>query len=504
MKGLIIVKIYDKKIEKLTNLKKILFSSRIMVNYYIISLIFLSIGIWLIKDLTTSRLSLIKERSTLAVQTSGLMSQRFGNIITATDYVLRDITTRVTIDELNRAELDPEIEKRLSILVTDKLSTLPNVYGLGFLNNRRVFIAAADKKVIGIKSNSKLNLSNKNLHNETYVDYVPIKKSANKQSALLVSRPILSLKGEFMGGALAAIMLSSAQSWVESFKIGKYDTVSMIDENGVLIACNPINPKIIGTSLTYKHIKVADNNNTSFVDISKLDGRKRIYGISKIENVPLYIIVGFDLNYTLREWWQRVWQLSVGYAILIFLTLSILKEQRHILIQRNEMEKLSITDPLTGLVNRRQIMLVGNNEIARAIRYKNKLSIFMVDIDHFKLINDTWGHPTGDRVIQFIANLMKLNVRYTDVVGRLGGEEFVVIMPETGEEGAYILADNIRKCVENSKDIKSDNELQVSFTISIGVTSLNADDLSFEDMLGRVDKALYEAKASGRNKVIVK
>lgn len=502
MKGLIIVKIYNKKIEKLITLKKNLFSSSIIVNYYIISFIFLSIGIWLIKDLTTSRISLIKERSTLAVQTSGLMSQRFGNIITATDYVLRDITTKVTINELNMAELNPEIEKRLSILVTDKLSTLPNVYGLGFLNNRRIFIAAADKKVIGIKSNSKLNLSNKNLHDETYVDYVPINKSANKKPALLVSRPILSSKGDFMGGALAAIMLSSAQSWIESFKVGKYDTVSMIDENGVLIASNPINPKIIGTSLAYKHIKV--DNNTSFVDISKLDGRKRIYGISKIQNVPLYIIVGFDLNYTLREWWQRLWQLSVGYVILIFLTLRILREHRYILIQRDEMEKLSITDPLTGLVNRRQIMLVGNNEIARAIRYKNKLSIFMVDIDHFKLINDTWGHPTGDRVIQFIANLMKLNVRSTDVVGRLGGEEFVVIMPETSEEGAYILANNIRKFVENSKDVKSDNELQISFTISIGVTSLNADDLSFEGILNRVDKALYEAKASGRNKVIVK
>ena len=127
----------------------------------------------------------------------------------------------------------------------------------------------------------------------------------------------------------------------------------------------------------------------------------------------------------------------------------------------------------------------------------------MVDIDHFKLINDTWGHPTGDRVIQSLTNSIVANVRNTDVVGRLGGEEFVVVLTNTGSEGAFILADRLRESIECSTAVHSDDGSQVRFTVSIGIASLENGVSSFDNILELADKALYDAKHRGRNKVVL-
>ena len=480
----------------------------VILMYCMIGIAVISAGIWLTNDLMKSRASIITERAALAVQTGNFMSQQFGTTITAADYVLRDVTTKVTAAELDLAGSDRGTQMRLSDLCREKMATLPGVYGFGILDSRCVFVAAADPRVVGIQSNSKLHVpQGKVLENSAYVEYVPVTKSANKQPAILVSRPILSSDGHFLGGALAAIMLSSAQSWVESFTIGKYDTVALVDADGILLAVNPSKPDAIGKLLQSLpgQPKFDDRRGSaSFMAISPLDGRERIYGVSKVDNIPLSIIVGFDKDRTLREWQQRVWQMLAGFVILLLLLAVVLRMNLYALEQRNEMRMISITDPLTGVANRRQLTSSGAIEIGKAVRYKHHASLLMVDIDHFKSVNDTWGHPTGDRVIQSLANAMTVNLRTTDVVGRLGGEEFVAVLPGTNSAGAYVLANRLRESVERSADVKSDDGTHVSFTVSIGVAGLDdGASSSFEEILGRADKALYEAKARGRNTVVL-
>jgi diguanylate cyclase (GGDEF)-like protein len=435
------------------------------------------------------------------------MSQWFGTTIMATDYVLRDVTTKVTVAELDLASSDPDVQKRLSAFVREKLATLPGVHGFTLLDHRAVFIAAADEQLVGFRSNSKLYVApGQVLENRTYVEYVPATKSANKQPAILVSRPILSSEGHVQGGALAAIMLSSAQNWIETFDIGEYDTMAMVDGDGILLAFNPPKPDAIGTLLHYPSGQPNfgdQRGSASFITVSPLDGRERIYGVSKVEHIPLSIIVGFDKAKTLQEWQQRVWQSLVGFLTLLFLLGVVFRKHLDALAQRDEMQKLAISDPLTGVANRRQLTLSGEIEIKKAVRYKHQTSLLMLDIDHFKSINDTWGHPTGDRVIQSLANAMMLSVRSTDVVGRLGGEEFAVVLPCTDSKGAYILANRLREFVERSAAVKSDGGSLVGFTVSIGVASLEDGDASFEKILGRADKALYDAKSRGRNIVVL-
>lgn len=497
---------YKQHEKQILNTKNSLPVSTILL-YSIVCFIFLSIGLWLAKDLVSSRASIITERSALAIQTSGLISQRFGNIITATDYVLRDVTTKVTADEINMASSDQEIQEQLSSMLWEKLSTLPGVFGLGFLNNHAVFVAAADESLIGIQSNSKLNVVNGEvLENQTYVEYVPASLSANKKPAILVSRPILSSEGNFLSGALAAIMINSTQDWINSFNISENDTIALVDEDGILLAVNPSKQDLIGTQLHFasdqQNIDLHDITSTSFTAASPIDMRERIFGLNKVDNIPLYIIVGYDMKTALHEWEQRLWQLSVGYLVIVILVAVLLRKYYDVQAQREKMRILSITDPLTGVFNRRQLMLCGDSELARDLRYKSNMSVLMLDIDNFKAINDTLGHATGDLAIQLLANSMVTNLRKPDIVGRLGGDEFVIIMPEIDADGAVALAKRLGEIIESSVKIKSDGDSQVCITVSIGVASMKASDSSFEEILARADKALYTAKANGRNSVV--
>ena len=125
----------------------------------------------------------------------------------------------------------------------------------------------------------------------------------------------------------------------------------------------------------------------------------------------------------------------------------------------------------------------------------------MIDIDRFKSINDTRGHPTGDKVILCVAEIMMSNVRTQDLAGRVGGEEFAVLLPETDLEGATVIAERLRSAVENA-DVLDENGKILKFTISIGVATNAPRDNSFEQLLGRADKGLFTAKEGGRNRVV--
>jgi len=309
--------------------------------YCIVSLVFIGVGVWLANDLVSSRSSIIAERSALALQTSKFMSQQFGTTIMSADYVLRDVATKVTVAELDLASSEPDVEKRLSAFAREKLATLPGVYGLGLLDHRARFVAAADESLVGIQSNSKLHVApGQVLENRTYVEYVPASKSANGQPAILVSRPILSSEGHVQGGALAAIMLSSAQDWIETFGIGKSDTMALVDGDGILLASNPRKPEAIGMLLKSpggQPTSFGDQRGSAaFIAVSPLDGRERIYGVSKVENIPLSMSVGYDEASALHEWKQRVWQSLVGFLTLLlmfgnglrrFVKIAALKEQ---------------------------------------------------------------------------------------------------------------------------------------------------------------------------------
>ena len=162
---------------------------------------------------------------------------------------------------------------------------------------------------------------------------------------------------------------------------------------------------------------------------------------------------------------------------------------------------LSVTDNLTGLANRRNFESAFEKEFLRAVRYNSKFTLVMFDIDHFKNINDTFGHPCGDFVLRQIANSALQTFRKTDTVFRFGGEEFVVILTETDIKQAIIPLERFRKTVETLGLTYQDKEVEV--TVSIGACQFSPDMKTKEEFLQKVDETLYKAKNSGRNRTIL-
>ncbi len=161
-------------------------------------------------------------------------------------------------------------------------------------------------------------------------------------------------------------------------------------------------------------------------------------------------------------------------------------------------KQLTVTDNLTQLFNRRHFDFEFDREFKRAKRYKNELSVAIIDIDFFKQINDTYGHLCGDFILKEVAYIIKDNFRQTDIVCRYGGEEFAVILTETPEETSAVPLERLRNRIENNKFYYKGQP--INLTVSIGVTS-NTDFQNPFDMFEEADKALYEAKSNGRNMV---
>ncbi|MCK9379821.1 MAG: diguanylate cyclase [Sulfuritalea sp.] len=164
------------------------------------------------------------------------------------------------------------------------------------------------------------------------------------------------------------------------------------------------------------------------------------------------------------------------------------------------LEQLAQTDFLTNLVNRRHFMTLAEQELSRTLRYGGALSVLMMDIDHFKKINDTYGHKTGDVVLRRFAELSRQSLRDIDVIGRVGGEEFAVVLPQTDGEHALEVADRLRKSTGDA-EVVLDQGLPLHFTVSIGVATLGGTSSNIDTLLSQADKALYKAKRSGRNRV---
>lgn len=165
-----------------------------------------------------------------------------------------------------------------------------------------------------------------------------------------------------------------------------------------------------------------------------------------------------------------------------------------------ELRLLASRDDLTGLSNRRELTNVMQRELARAQRYRHSLSVAMIDVDNFKMLNDEHGHQVGDRVLQAVARIFEAGCRTSDLVGRYGGEEFLIVMPQTGSEAAALLANRLLE--ELRKTEVAINGGAISVTCSIGIASARRDE-QVDALVNRADQAMYSAKEQGKDRTVV-
>ena len=173
-------------------------------------------------------------------------------------------------------------------------------------------------------------------------------------------------------------------------------------------------------------------------------------------------------------------------------------EVKSILVQANE---LAHVDSLTFLPNRRKIIVELQEEVIRSNRYKTPLSISILDIDHFKKVNDTYGHTTGDEALRGVAARLREQIRHPDVIGRYGGEEFLIVLPSSEVKAA---ADQAARLCQKVREMQIEaNGNVLSVTISIGVAQFKIGEENWEGFLNRADEALYKAKGNGRDRWVI-
>jgi diguanylate cyclase (GGDEF)-like protein len=163
--------------------------------------------------------------------------------------------------------------------------------------------------------------------------------------------------------------------------------------------------------------------------------------------------------------------------------------------------ELATTDELTGLSNRRHFLESGTREVERSRRSGAPLALLMLDLDNFKDVNDRYGHPTGDTVLRLFSETCAKTLRCTDIIGRLGGEEFGILLPDTDAEGAKTLAERVRQDIERTAFPSAGGRF--SITVSIGIATMTDPEDSLNDLMHRSDHALYESKRAGRNRATV-
>lgn len=226
---------------------------------------------------------------------------------------------------------------------------------------------------------------------------------------------------------------------------------------------------------------------------SQLDGRDRILCFRKVAAYPLIAVGTVVVDEILVPWRQRALLLSLLWVVLSAAALGLAR--RATAISRAQAELAEI-DSLTGIDNRRAI-LDKATQLERSQAHAGSLSLLMIDVDHFKTINDRFGHQVGDEVLRRISDVLRTQIRATDIVGRYGGEEFLVLMPDTGPDGALLVAQKL--CQAMPERIVQ----PMPVTISIGVATTSEKDATLDRTLTRADRALYRAKAEGRNCVRV-
>ncbi|MBA1380368.1 sensor domain-containing diguanylate cyclase [Pseudomonas brassicacearum] len=192
----------------------------------------------------------------------------------------------------------------------------------------------------------------------------------------------------------------------------------------------------------------------------------------------------------------------INHICLVIYDVTDVATNRHQIQAANaQLQLLSSTDRLTGLYNRGHWEGSLKAAYARHQRYGNALSLVMLDIDHFKHVNDNYGHQAGDKVIEQLAQLLREHARESDVAGRYGGEEFGVVLSDTDQAGARIFAERLRQAVEQL--LVQYNGQDIRFTISLGVADLSAPANDHAELIARADQALYTSKKTGRNRVTV-
>lgn len=336
----------------------------------------------------------------------------------------------------------------------------------------------------------------------------PIVSRLTGEQMLPFSRRINKRDGTFGGVVLGSVKLTYFTRLFQQIDLGQDSAVNLYLNDGTRIMRHLFDKADIGTNIrnsaTFRGF--LSTHSGSFVRTSVRDGVERHYTFTRISSLPLILNVALSTKTVEDEWRVKAFVIGSIVALLCGLTiaLSLLfgRELRRREAAQAELERLSMTDPLTGLPNRRAFENTGARAWEQAERHNRPLALLIVDADHFKRINDRYGHQIGDEVLKGLARGLSASVhRPHDLVCRVGGEEFAVLMPDTERGGALRIAEKIHAEI-SALSIGAAGIGAGAITVSIGLATITPNGTeagNLTSLYRLADGALYEAKAGGRN-----
>lgn len=328
--------------------------------------------------------------------------------------------------------------------------------------------------------------------------------------SIAISQRLPEVDGSFKGVVVAIVRLAYFRSLFANVKLGSNGVVSLAETSGAMLMRWPSTDGEGNIGLDLNRMPVFEQMLTSsdyFVGKASIDGQKRLYIHTQVGSFPLLLSVSLALDDIYAEWNQQA--IVAGSLTFAFcIALGCLARALQLGIARSAhmedlLKTLSLTDAATGLPNRRAFDERLDSELRRMTREGSEMALLLVDVDHFKVINEAYGHAAGDKFLVMLGQQMRRSaMRPGDMVARFGDEEFALLLPSTDLKGAMHIAERVRSDIERTS-VALDNGFRIGTTVSIGVvTAQPASRMIPRDLLKLAETGLTKAKAKGGNQVV--
>ncbi|MBH3410782.1 sensor domain-containing diguanylate cyclase [Pseudomonas putida] len=476
-----------------------------------------SLTLW---KVMASREQALEDINTHGLNLTQALSTYSEGIVRQSSMILLGLVERLETEGSGPAQIE-----RLSQLINRQQSLMPQMSGITIYGQDGRWLMSSNRPIpVGANSSDRAYF----LHHrddpsrESFIG-PPIRSRANQEWVITISRRFNDANGDFAGVVAVTLGIENFLHLFGQIDVGRDGAIGLTYTDGTLLVRYPFREQDMGRNFSQSPIYtkyLVDKTVGTASFTSSLDGVERLYAFRRSDQLPLVTTVALGQHEALAAWRMEA-QLSVlvvcallgltgtiGWLLIRAMRRRNLAEddlrvaQQQLLDSNQQLERLAMHDPLTGLANRRSFDQALAQEAGRAQRSAGPLSLLMIDIDHFKRYNDTYGHPAGDACLQQVAKRLAACLRRPpDLLARYGGEELAAILPGTDSAGAAIVAQAMLECLSN-EPIAHQQSPFARVTVSIGIACTQGGELhSYHDLLVRADQALYQAKGAGRNGV---
>jgi diguanylate cyclase (GGDEF)-like protein len=427
------------------------------------------------------------------------------------------------VERIEVEGMQPDTLQKLFPLLVGQVAELPELQGIFIYDETGRWQVNSFSDVVSDMDNADRAYFIHHRDNDDRGPYIgaPVRSKSSGDWVIPVSRRINHSDGSFAGVVTATVEMQYFNEYYASFDIGASGILLLTLADATVLVRRPYVESLIGKKLDGGILNTAPlgrRAEAAQTVTSSIDNTERMVSYHGLERYPLVVVAALSKQEVLQSWRTQTLRQAIGVlllaTIIALLGLRLLQQirtqgrtehelhlaQQKVLTANKTLQRLALQDSLTGLANRRQFDLTLRSEYDRAAREHRSIAFLMIDVDHFKLFNDIYGHPQGDVCLREVAEAMQAR-RPGDFSARYGGEEFAVVLAETDLEGALVVAEQIRSAIYDLRIAHRGNPAGV-VTVSIGATATVPSGLSgLPAFLQVADKALYRAKGGGRNQV---